>query len=1096
MPTYQGPQRPGYSFTPGGGSAQTNVPATTIHVPGGGSISVEEYNRNRSRGGGGVRQQIAEKVARENAAAALEKAKLEAENIAKIEAQKQAAAEKIRIENLRRAIVEKGAQERQRILLNERGERVKQTTTEIKKIENGKSTNALVWKYENLDTGEVRYRSYEGAGRRDIGGVDFAQQSASEANKIKIELVNAGLDPIYNGSQVVGFSSKETGQSYIYNDAGINAFNKRIEMINSEKSKTQKQGVISRIATGGDKFINNVGETVKKQLARVGIRAPSIPEKYTSAVKDYLRKAGLDKASFQEYQNKLLRLKSNLGIQLQNIKPENQRVYNELVARVKSANPNLTDYQLKQKVSQQMTGRSLLDALTTVSIYGNIIIAHTANYLIGIGLGTPELLKQIKNAPLATLVALPPAIVEGVKQDWKRVYGGGAVGFGEVVAEYYTMGKIFKITKAAVKGGANSVAKILPGTRVLRNGRIVIRRATKTTPGLALKSQTLASGAASLSKQTRYAGKTVTAVTAQAERLTSLLRRKKIIRKPIPGEANFPSQIKRILAKFDAGKRLTNKEFTNVNMWLRRNVAPHITLLERSLYLDPASGLRISRLGIQPPAKTATLRDILRGNFTLWQRQGKPQILVFENAKIAKFPKSLRMIERKLKTGQKLTGSELNKLIRWQVQTGSGRFKPIGSTIYAGGRELEITLAPGELIRRIKSLGRVYIDGRKVSIVSAEVFKPPRAILKQMRLAELGRLSKSALNSLNNFLSKKLGRRVRVETPEINIFMKTGKGIRRLIQVDPNTPVLRVRGLGVVVLRGGMRGLVARPSLRTPVKFRGRLTARTVKGGRVITRTIRPARKGSRRAPSRRIVNGRVTPSTPGRVNGRAVRKNLRLPLIVRAGRIIARRKILQPRKPIPTLKANKGFKPQNLSKPVQTYYVVEKIRGKFRKLYPKPLSLRDARDYAVYSIDNKLSRTAFFVPLGMAKRVVRPPKPIQNYAARNAFKVRPYRIRFGKRRKLVNGYIEKRRFFQDTAGERTSLKSLRRITPQRRKQLVRQLQKARTARFGNRVHQIRPMIRRPLRRTRRISMQQRRILIARLKKARMVRMRMLRRRR
>jgi hypothetical protein len=198
-----------------------------------------------------------------------------------------------------------------------------------------------------------------------------------------------------------------------------------------------------------------------------------------------------------------------------------------------------------------------------------------------------------------------------------------------------------------------------------------------------------------------------------------------------------------------------------------------------------------------------------------------------------------------------------------------------------------------------------------------------------------------------------------------------------------------------------------------------------------------------------------------------------------------------------PFFRLTPGFRPQQLSRPIQTFYVVEKIRGKFRKLYPKPLVLKDARDYAVYSIDNNLSRTAFFVPLGRAKRVVRPPRQIQNYASRNSFKVRPYRIRFGKRRQLVNGYIEKRRFFQDTSGERNALRVTRKISPQRRRQLIRQLQKARMRRFGNRSPQRNPMRRQVgVRPKRKMSLAQRNVLIARLKRARAVRMRMLRRRR
>ena len=246
----------------------------------------------------------------------------------------------------------------------------------------------------------------------------------------------------------------------------------------------------------------------------------------------------------------------------------------------------------------------------------------------------------------------------------------------------------------------------------------------------------------------------------------------------------------------------------------------------------------------------------------------------------------------------------------------------------------------------------------------------------------------------------------------------------------------------------------------------------------------------------------------------------------------------IRTKKPPIVLRSNNVFVKRSLPKSVQTFYVVEKVRGKFKKLYPKPLTLKDARDYAVYSIDNRLSKTAFFVPLGKAKQVISVPKQIQNYYSRNSRKVRPYRIRFGKRKQLVNGFIEKRRYFNDTRGERLQLTRLNRgklrkisnssknnrvvvnnqfsrrtnISPQRRRQLIQQLQRARAIRMRNLGRtttiplarrnivvnrRINKQLRRKITSPRRpINPQQRRILLQRLKKARMVRMANLRKRR
>jgi hypothetical protein len=192
-----------------------------------------------------------------------------------------------------------------------------------------------------------------------------------------------------------------------------------------------------------------------------------------------------------------------------------------------------------------------------------------------------------------------------------------------------------------------------------------------------------------------------------------------------------------------------------------------------------------------------------------------------------------------------------------------------------------------------------------------------------------------------------------------------------------------------------------------------------------------------------------------------------------------------------PPIRLNqKDFQRRTLSKSQPTYYVVEKRGGKLVKLYPKPLTMKDARDYATYSIDNRLSRTAFFIPLGKAKRVVRPPKNIQGYFSSNSRKFRPYKIRFGKKRMMVNGYIEKRKFAFDQQGERVK----RKLTPEQRRVLIKRLEIARSMRSGN-VQKKPIMVKKNIQPRRKLTPEQRRVLIKRLELARRVRMRNLRRR-
>jgi hypothetical protein len=650
------------------------------------------------------------------------------------------------------------------------------------------------------------------------------------------------------------------------------------------------------------------------------------------------------------------------------------------------------------------------------------LIGNTIGYsVLGLGIGGVSLARQFRADPIGTLQDLPPSLLSGLKNDFKRASSSqsGAI---TVAVEYLAIGGALKGVGTVGKGTFRTLGKLHPRYVKPIGGEFKFKKS-----GLKLKEQTVASGASTLAQQAKLAGTTVTAVNAAANRLTSLIKRKQIVRKPIPGENNFPSNIKKILDKFDSGKKLTNKELATVNFWLQKNVAPNITLLERSLYLDPASGLRTSRLGITAQ-RTATIKDILRGNFTLWNKAGKPQVLIFENVKVANFPKNLLDVKRKLLAGKKLTVSETNRLIKWQVETGSGKFKPIGSTIYAGGKELEVTLAPGEMIKRIKRVGFTYINGKKVEFVTAEIFKPTKTILSSIKKANLGKLTKAELTKLENLLSKKLGRKIKVETPELR--KKLTKSERR---VDSNTPVLRVRGSGIFVIRR----IGARPKVK-----RGGRTGRTTRTRRIVK-------------PSRVARAGRT--GRTGRVSRTAAKRTLsKRAAVKRAAPVRTARtgKTAKTTKPVIIPRLEK-FKQRTLSKSQPTYYVVEKVRGKLKKLYPKPLTLKDAKDYAVYSIDNRLSKTAFFVPLGKSKKVLNPPKNIQGYYSKNAKKVRPYKIRMGKKKDLVNGFIEKRKYAFDKPLEKAQAKNLRarkkrKMTPAQRRNMLANLKKARAARMKN----------------------------------------------
>ena len=140
-------------------------------------------------------------------------------------------------------------------------------------------------------------------------------------------------------------------------------------------------------------------------------------------------------------------------------------------------------------------------------------------------------------------------------------------------------------------------------------------------------------------------------------------------------------------------------------------------------------------------------------------------------------------------------------------------------------------------------------------------------------------------------------------------------------------------------------------------------------------------------------------------------------------GKYVTKKPII--RKPLPKKMIRtipKGFKRKKLSKAQNVYYVLTRRRGKIVKLNAKPLTISDARDYLAYSIDNTLTRSAWFKPVGRAKKSVGLPKKMKGYYSKKKSKLRPYKIKYGKKKQILQGYIEKRKYFADTKIERGQL--------------------------------------------------------------------------
>ena len=501
-----------------------------------------------------------------------------------------------------------------------------------------------------------------------------------------------------------------------------------------------------------------------------------------------------------------------------------------------------------------------------------------------------------------------------------------------------------------------------------------------------------------LKKQVELAGKKVVGVTAQADRLVNLIKTKRVIRKPIPGEKTLSPQTKVLLRKFDQG-RITKTQFLNLNRRIKRELGQ--SLLERSLFADPRGRLRPSRLGERP--KDASLLDILAGDITF--KSPKPQILVFEDVRIAKFPKTktFNSIKNKLKSGRTLTQSEANALLKFQLKP-TGKFKPIGAL----SKEPEIVLAPGEIIKREKVVARVIINGRPVPIIRAKVIKAKPQTRKLLIKAKKGKLKTKELKTLRKNLKRETGFEPR---------LSRGKIGKRVVRARP---LIRPR----VRARPKPRKRIVRRKPRARPKPRKRIVRRKPRP------PVRPPKRPPVRPPKRPPVR---PPPRPPRIGPPGIK-----PPIKPIPRRIRKRRI--PKKKLrrvesfevwarPLKRTKKGRKP------------------KLIKVSKVPLTKQRAKDLRNYITDTSLGRTARIRP-SKGKPSTPKLKTPKGYSRKTSAKFRRYKIRKGKRVPLVKGrVIERGKHLLDTVQEKKQITLRRRIAqlskpPKKRKPVRRAISK------------------------------------------------------
>lgn len=363
----------------------------------------------------------------------------------------------------------------------------------------------------------------------------------------------------------------------------------------------------------------------------------------------------------------------------------------------------------------------------------------------------PATLVTIMKNP-SVLKSVPREIARSSKDYLKVVTTSGFEGVAIVATDILILKGISGTLKGVSKVSGNVLARLNP--KFVGAGKVGRILKIKLPKGKSVTVQVVAKmPKETLKSQVAKAGKTVTGISSQQNALVGVLKRSRVISKPISAaEAKGFSKItKSLLKKFD-NRTISEKELVRLNNRLVK-IEGTKGLLERSGFIDPSGMIRPSRLGLS--SKGEKLLDYLSSNITF--KKPKPQILLFDNLSVAKWPKNLLKVKAKLLKAKgvkdvSLTATESKELLKWQLSK-PGQVKPLG---FISG-ESELTIPPGSILKRVRKVGVTIIDGRRVPIVQAKIVKPTGDLKSLMFKWEKGVISKSELKQLDSLLKKSTG---------------------------------------------------------------------------------------------------------------------------------------------------------------------------------------------------------------------------------------------------------------------------------------------------------------------------------------------------
>lgn len=336
-----------------------------------------------------------------------------------------------------------------------------------------------------------------------------------------------------------------------------------------------------------------------------------------------------------------------------------------------------------------------------------------------------------------------------------RGFGGVGEGIAQVSRKIFTRldpkfipvttTDSFKVTDLRVNGDTIKIIDFVDPSEVIK-----VTTATGRVIDIPIAKETVKELGISLKEQAKLAGTTVDAVSGQRGLFRLLNPDEITLKKPLPKEDRLIKSTSNLLKRFDEGK-LNPSEIIELDLKIKKETGGKKGLIERTFFADPQGRLRESRLGVRDKnIREAKLVDMLSGDVSFTKES--PQAIIFESVPIAEFPKRLKNIEKKLKTGQALNEIEQQQLLKFQLEK-TGEFKPIGFL----APEPEIVLSPGEIIRKKKTIAVTLIKGKRVPIIQSEIVKATQETTNLIEKAKVGTLTADDLSSLKRNLKVETG---------------------------------------------------------------------------------------------------------------------------------------------------------------------------------------------------------------------------------------------------------------------------------------------------------------------------------------------------